>query len=49
MFLKGAFLFYLSRRIYIIHERNFLKFGGKYLITGTAVNEIPIYYLLSLY
>lgn len=49
MFLKSAFLFYLSRRIYIIHEMNFLNYGAKYLITGTAMNEIPIYYLLILY
>jgi len=49
MFLKTASLFYLSRRIHIVHERNFLKFGAKYLITGTAVNGITIYYLLILY
>jgi hypothetical protein len=47
--LKIAFLFYLSRRIYIILERNFMKFWAKYLITGTAVNENPIYYLVILF
>jgi len=49
MFLKTEFLFYLSGRIYIIRARNFLKFRAKYLITGTAVNENPIYYFLILH